>query len=69
MIPAFLIPLLVQVASKAIEVAFNAATKKNPAQQVKIFEKIERLGEERNLPYKSLEIRPDQGGKRHGKNP
>ena len=52
MIPAFLIPLLVQVASKAIEVAFNAATKKNPAQQVKIFEKIEKKDKAMSLKLK-----------------
>jgi len=42
MIPAFLIPLIVQIASKTIELAFNAATKKKPTQQIQIFEKIDK---------------------------
>ncbi len=40
--PVWLIPLIVQVGSKVIEMAFNAATKKSPEQQVQIFDKIEK---------------------------
>ena len=40
--PVWLIPLIVQVGSKVIEMAFNAATKKSPMDQVKIFDKIEK---------------------------
>jgi hypothetical protein len=40
--PVWLIPLIVQLGSKIIEVAFTAATKKCPADQAVIFDKIEK---------------------------
>jgi hypothetical protein len=38
--PVWLIPLIVQIGGKVIEMAFNAATKKAPVDQIKIFDKI-----------------------------
>jgi hypothetical protein len=40
MIPAFLIPLIVQVASKVIDVAFNATEKKSPEVKFSVYDKL-----------------------------
>ncbi len=40
--PVWLIPLIVQVGSKVIEMAFKAVTKKSPTDQIVIFQKIEK---------------------------
>jgi len=40
--PVWLIPLIAQLGSKVIEMAFKSATKKCPEDQVKIFAQIDK---------------------------
>ena len=42
MIPAFVIPLIVQLGSKLIEEGFKAATKQPAHKKIQIFDKIEK---------------------------
>ena len=48
MIPAFLIPLIVQLGSKIIEEGFKAANKKPEHQKIQIFDKIEKKDSQLN---------------------